>query len=67
MNKQEIGKAIAQHRAQNHISKYSLKGKNELTYPQMKAIEDGSKKYTIDSLLDYLQSVGMELIVKGKK
>lgn len=64
MTRQEIGKKITIYREKKGISKYSVVKKSKLTFAQLSQIEAGSKNYTIESLIIYLDAIGMELSIK---
>ena len=61
MTRKKIGETIAKYRTANKISKYSIVKKTGLTFPQLSAIEAGSKNYTVDSLTEYIGALGLKM------
>ncbi len=61
MTKKEIGAKLKAKKEKLGLTNYDLMTQNGLSYPSTKAIESGTKSYTIDSFLSYLEAVGMEL------
>lgn len=63
MTKKEIGQYLSKTRKQKKISTYSIEkdNANGLFRHQIRAIENGSNNYSIDSLLDYSLLLGVEV------
>ena len=61
--RQEIGAALKKSREENGISLHST----GLRYEVGKAIEDGSKSYTIDSFLIYVDAIGGKFFQEDKE
>lgn len=54
-----LGQFLRSSREERKQSMYSIEQASGLTFRQVEAIETGSKSYTIDSLLAYLQASDM--------
>ncbi len=61
MDKQIIGAKLKAKKEKLGLTNYDLMVNNGLSYSSIKAIESGTKSYTIDSFLAYLEAVDMEL------
>ncbi len=62
MTRQELGKKAKTLRGET--SKYSIVNSTKLTFAQIGQIEKGDKNYTIDTLLIYLNALGLKIEVK---
>ena len=61
MTRIELGKLLTQERERRGMSRYMLAKATSLGDGQIRAIEDGSKAYTVDTLLKVCTIVGIEL------
>jgi transcriptional regulator with XRE-family HTH domain len=62
MTKQDIGKVLK--KARGKITLYQIGKETGLTYQQLQYLEEGSKNYTIDSLLNLCEVLGLTITVK---
>lgn len=67
MTKKEIGQTIKQHLKNTGQSKYRVVKAGGIRYQQLTGIEQGKQNYTIDSLLLFLDRIGLEIAVKEKE
>lgn len=69
MNKREIGQAIAKQLAINKgiYSKNKVSKEGNISPLILRRIEQGKQNYTIDSLLLFLDRIGLEIDIKEKE
>lgn len=69
MTKKEIGQYLSKVRKDKKISAYSIENNNAngLFRHQIRAIENGSNNYSIESLLDYCKVLDVDLNIDVKK
>ncbi len=63
MTKKEIGQYLSKVRKDKKISTYAIENNNTngLFRHQIRAIENGSNNYSIESLLEYVSLLGVEV------
>ena len=61
MDKIKLGAQLRKLREDKAVTQYRLIKNAGLTYLQVKAIENGASSYTVDSLLAYINALGVEL------
>ena len=59
--REELGCLLAEIRTKKGVSKYSIEKSTFITKPSLIGIERGSIAYTVDTLIQYLESVGIDL------
>jgi len=62
--RKEIGKQLKKQRETKGLSRYAIDKQSELTITQVKNIENGSKAYTIDSLIEYIDTMNGIMQIK---
>ncbi|KAA6348965.1 hypothetical protein EZS27_003565 [termite gut metagenome] len=60
-NRQNIAKYLKEIRLQKKLSKGKIAREGKIRPCQVTDIESGEKNYTIDSLLGYLNGIGMDI------
>lgn len=58
----EIGRALSTIRKEREVSTYQIRQKTNLSGQTINQIEDGSANYTVDSLLQYINVLGLDMV-----